>query len=246
MKKVGIIGCGVIGGALKKWLEDNTDHQVFVSDPFKGYNDDLSGCDVFFIQIHVPTEADGTQNLDTFREIISKLPDKPIFIRTTILPGTSGKLSKELNHHVYFMPEFLTERTSVDDFKVQPMVFTAEPELLKDIFRGKDYIEMSSLEAEITKYAHNVFGALKVTYFNAIYDYCQKLGADFTRVHTGCLLSGYINEMHTNVPGPDGKLGYGGKCFPKDVDAFTEATKPYPLHKLLKHLKELNDEFRKE
>lgn len=245
MKKVGIIGCGVIGGALKKWLEDNTDHQIFVSDPFKGYNDDLSECDVFFIQIHIPTEADGTQNLDTFREIISKLPDKPIFIRTTILPGTSDKLSKELNHHVYFMPEFLTERTSVDDFKVQPIVFTAEPELLQDIFRGKKYIQMSSLEAEITKYAHNVFGALKVTYFNALYDYCQKLGADFSKVHEGCLLSGYINEMHSNVPGPDGKLGYGGKCFPKDVDAFTAATKPYPLHQLLKPLKELNDQFRK-
>ena len=245
MKKVGIIGCGVIGGALKKWLEDNTDHQIFVSDPFKGYNDDLSECDVFFIQIHIPTEADGTQNLDTFREIISKLPDKPIFIRTTILPGTSDKLSKELNHHVYFMPEFLTERTSVDDFKVQPIVFTAEPELLQDIFRGKKYIQMSSLEAEITKYAHNVFGALKVTYFNALYDYCQKLGADFSKVHEGCLLSGYINEMHSNVPGPDGKLGYGGKCFPKDVDAFTAAIKPYPLHQLLKPLKELNDQFRK-
>ena len=245
MKKVGIIGCGVIGSALKKWLEENTEHQVYVSDPFKGYNDDLSGCDVFFIQIHVPTEADGSQDLNTFREIISKLPDRPIFIRTTILPGTSDKLSKELNHHVYFMPEFLTERTSVNDFKVQPMVFTAETELLKEIFPGKAYVEMSSLEAEITKYAHNVFGALKVTYFNAVYDYCQKLGADFSKVHEGCLLSGYINDTHTNVPGPDGKFGYGGKCFPKDVDAWTAATVPYPIHKLLAHLKELNDEFRK-
>ena len=244
MKKVGIIGCGVIGGALKKWLEDHTDHQVFVSDPYKGYNDDLSGCDVFFIQIHVPTEADGSQNLNTFREIISKLPDKPIFIRTTILPGTSDKLSKELNRHVYFMPEFLTERTSVDDFRTQPMVFTAVPELLKEIFVGKSYIEMTSLEAEISKYTHNVFGALKVTYFNAIYDYCQKLGADFSKVREGCLLSGYINEMHTRVPGPDGKFGYGGKCFPKDADAFTEATKPYALHELLKPLKDLNALFR--
>ena len=113
MKKVGVVGCGVIGGALKKWLEDNTEHKIFVLDPYKGYNDDMSQCDVFFIQIHVPTEDDGTQNLDVFKEIISNLPDKPVFIRTTILPGTSDKLSKELNHHVYFMPEFLTERTSV-------------------------------------------------------------------------------------------------------------------------------------
>ena len=233
-------------GNVKKWLEDNTNHNIRVSDPYKGYNDDMSECDVFFIQIHIPTEADGTQNLDTLRDIIKGLPDKPIFIRTTILPGTSNKLSQELNHHVYFMPEFLTERTSVNDFKIQPMVFTAEIDLLREIFPDKHYVEMSSLDAEITKYAHNVFGALKVTYFNAIYDYCQKLGADWDKVHSGCLLSGYINEMHTVVPGPDGKFGYGGKCFPKDVNAFTEATKPYPLHKLLKHLKELNTEFRKE
>ena len=65
-------------------------------------------------------------------------------------------------------------------------------------------------------------------------------------MHDGCLLSGYINDVHTFVPGPDGKFGYGGKCFPKDVNAFTEVTKSYPLYKLLNHLKELNDEFRQE
>lgn len=244
MKNIGIIGCGVIGGALKKWLEDNTKHKIYVSDPYKGYNDDVSCCDVFFVQIHIPTEADGTQNLFVLEEIISKLPDKPIFIRTTILPGTSDRLSKKLNHHVYFMPEFLTERTSVSDFKIQPMVFTAETEILKEVFPNKKYVEMSSLEAEITKYAHNVFGALKVTYFNAIYDYCSKLGADYNKVHKGCLLSGYINDMHTQVPGPDGKFGYGGKCFPKDVNALTAATKGFLLHDLLAPIAKLNDTFR--
>ena len=52
---------------------------------------------------------------------------------------------------------------------------------------------MTPLEAEITKYCHNVFGAYKVTYFNAVYDYCRKMGADWARVHAGMLLSGYIN-----------------------------------------------------
>ncbi len=243
--KVGIIGCGVIGTALKKWIENNTTHTVAVSDPYKGYNDDMTPCDIFFIQIHVPTEPDGTQNLDTFREIISKLPDKPIYIRTTILPGTSEKLSKELNHHVYFMPEFLTERTSVQDFETQPMVFTGDVELLKQVFVNKNYVEMTSVEAEITKYCHNVFGALKVTYFNAIYDLCQRMGADYTKVHTGTLLSGYINDMHSQVPGPDGKFGYGGKCFPKDVDAFTAFSKGTPLGDLLAPIKSINDRFRK-
>ena len=55
------------------------------------------------------------------------------------------------------------------------------------------HVVMSSLEAGITKYSHNVFGAYKVTYFNAVYDYCKKMGADWDRVHNGMLLSGYIN-----------------------------------------------------
>ena len=102
------------------------------------------------------------------------------------------------------MPEFLTERTAYEDFCSQAMVFTAECDLLQRIFVGKHFVEMTSFEAEVCKYAHNVFGALKVTYFNGVYDYCQKNGADYNRVLGGMLLSGYINDVHTAVPGPDG------------------------------------------
>lgn len=242
---IGIVGCGFIGGALKRWLEEhNPEVGIRVSDPYKGMNDSLDEVDAVFISIHVPTEEDGTQNLEPLEGIIRRLPDVPVFIRTTILPGTSVKLSASTGHNVNFMPEFLTQRTAYEDFCRQPMVFTAVPELLAKIFKGKEYREMSSLEAEIAKYTHNVFGALKVTYFNAIYDYCRKIGADFSKVHEGVLLSGYINDTHTQVPGPDGKFGYGGKCFPKDVNAFTEMTKGTPLGRLLAPLHELNVGFR--
>ena len=142
------------------------------------------------------------------------------------------------------MPEFLTERTHIEDFRRQPMVFTGEVDLLSRIFKGKKFLRMSPLEAEITKYAHNVFGAYKVTYFNAVYDYCRRMGVEWANVHAGMLLSGYINDTHTYVPGPDGKFGYGGKCFPKDVNAFTVMTKGTPLGTLLKPLHELNVGFR--
>lgn len=245
MINVGIVGCGYVGGALKVWLEENNPNvKVLVSDPPKGMNDDLSQADIVFVSLHVPTEDDGTQDLTLTTEIIKGLPDVPVFIRTTILPGTSERLSKETGHKVYFMPEFLTERTYIEDFKSQPMVFTGELDLLAQIFIGKKFCYMTSLEAEITKYAHNVFGAVKVTYFNAIADYCRRLGADYKRVHTGVLLSGYINDTHTYVPGPDGKLGYGGKCFPKDVNAFAKLTAELPLGKLLAPLHELNVGFR--
>jgi UDPglucose 6-dehydrogenase len=59
--KIGIIGCGFVGGALKNWLKNNNpDCELRISDPFKGYNDDVSDCDAYFIQIHLPTEDDGT------------------------------------------------------------------------------------------------------------------------------------------------------------------------------------------
>ena len=255
--KVGIIGCGFVGGALKTWLEENNSAnvEVLVSDPPKGYNDDLSTIDVAFLQIHVPTEDDGTQNLTLMKELIRKLPDVPVFVRTTVLPGTSDMLTKETGHHVCYMPEFLTERTHIEDFCKQTMVWPCNipgnPEasskylsLLSAIFPGKKFSVMSPLEAEITKYAHNVFGAYKVTYFNAVREYCQKMGADWAKVHTGCLLSGYINDTHTYVPGPDGKFGYGGKCFPKDVNAFAKLTEGSSLGQLLAPLHELNVHFR--
>ena len=57
MINVGIIGCGFVGGALKDWLEhNNPECKLFISDPYKGYNDDLSNIDIAFLQIHVPTE----------------------------------------------------------------------------------------------------------------------------------------------------------------------------------------------
>ena len=245
MNKIGIIGCGVIGGVMKKWLEiNNKNVQIKISDPPQNYNDDLSDVEVAFISIHIPTEKDGTQDLSLLKNIITSLPDIPIYIRTTLLPGTCDKLSKELNKQIYFMPEFLTERTAYSDFCSQPMIFTGNTELLKAIFTGKQYIEMSNIEAEITKYAHNVFGAVKVTYCNCIYDICQKIHCDYSKVQAGILQSGYINEPHTNVPGPDGKLGYGGKCFPKDVKAFMEYAKNYNLYKLLKITNDINTEFR--
>ena len=245
MINVGIIGCGFVGGALKAWLEENNkDCKLFISDPPKGYNDDLSGIDIAFLQIHVPTEDDGTQDLTLMKQLISGLPKVPVFVRTTILPGTSDMLSKETGHQVCYMPEFLTERTHIEDFKRQPMVFTGAIELLCQIFKGKTFTTMTPLEAEITTDCHNVFGAYKVTYFNAVWDCCRRMGADRARGHTGMLLSGYINDTHTFVPGPDGKFGYGGKCFPKDVNAFTKMMQGTPLGTLLAPLHELNVKFR--
>ena len=241
-----IVGYGVIGSALGNWIEKNNSKNcnILKIDPMKGFNDDIQHADVIFVSIHVPTEEDGSQNLNDLEEIIKNAPDVPIFIRTTVIPGTCKKLSKKYKKDVNFMPEFLTERTALEDFENQPMVFTNHEKLLKKIFPHKKYVLMSSLEAEVTKYAHNVFGALKVTYFNGIYEYCKKLNIDYNNVLKGVLLSGYINSPHTQVPGPDSKFGYGGKCFPKDVNAFIEAIKKTELNKIISLLPKINKKYR--
>lgn len=243
--KVGIIGYGVIGSTFNRWLKEHTECRQAISDPPKGINEDLTDCNVFFIGIHIPTEADGTQDLTLLKQIISKLPKAPVFIRTTLLPGTADMLTKELNRPVYFMPEFLTERTAYADFCSQDVVISGEHELMDAIFANKKRLYMSNIEAELTKYAHNVFGAVAVTYFNGIYDLCQKAGAEYEKVRQGLLLSGYIAPTHSHVPGPDGKFGYGGKCFPKDVNAFTQYSKNSPLFNLLDAVINANKVFRK-
>ena len=223
MMQVGIVGCGCIGNALVEWLRlHNPEVSVMIRDPDKGFNDVLDTVSVVFVSIPVETQADGGQSISILEGVLTELPDVPIFIRSTILPGTTDLLAKKLRRKLYFMPEFLTERTAVLDFSCQPLVVTGEVELMRTIFPGREIIQMTSLEAEIAKYAHNVFGALKVTYFNGISALCSELGVDYKNVQTAVLSSGYINRPHTEVPGPDGKCGYGGKCFPKDVCAFAQ------------------------
>lgn len=244
--KVGIIGYGVIGSTFTEWLKLHTKCKVAISDPPKGINDDLTGCNIFFIGIHIPTEVDGTQDLSLLESIIKGLPKGPVVIRTTILPGTADMLTKKLGREVLFMPEFLTERTAYVDFCEQDVIITGANDILDSIFEIKHKHYMTNTEAEITKYAHNVFGALKVTYFNGIYKLCEHLDCDYNKVREGVLLSGYINSNHTQVPGPDGKFGYGGKCFPKDVNAFSLFSSFVGLGMLLNPVQELNKLYRKE
>ena len=93
--KVGIIGYGVIGSAMGKWIEENTTHGLAIVDPALDYNDDITDCNVIFISVPVLNE-NGIQNDQILRDILKKIPKHiPVFIRSTVLPGTCDRLSKE-------------------------------------------------------------------------------------------------------------------------------------------------------
>ena len=81
-------------------------------------------------------------------------------------------------------------------------------------------IQTDSESAEFTKYACNCFYAAKISILNEFHQVCSKQGLDWDAIMNGMLSSGWINPMHTLVPGTDGNYGFGGKCFPKDINAF--------------------------
>ena len=211
---IGIAGVGVVGGALARWLGENTQNKIKLFDPGKGLKDSLKHCDATFICTPCPTKDDGDQDYGAIEESIERSSGIK-FIRSTVLPGTNDRLG------TYSCPEFLTERTAYrDTCEMQIIAGYLGHDFMRRIFPGKTFTLMSNNECEIAKYAHNAFGAVKVNFFNLIYNLCELRGCDYERVKDAFLMSGYINQPHTAVPGPDGRFGYGGACFPKDLKAF--------------------------
>lgn len=227
--RVGVVGVGVVGGALVDYLEAKTSHRVFCVDPAKGYDEDLSACDVVFVSVPVPTK-NFNQDLTILQAAIERVPEgRPIIIRSTVLPGTSDALAKIYNRSFSFMPEFLTARRAYADMVNSKYIYVGVGtelqstflNMVKALFPDKDILPMDNKEAEMLKFSHNCFGALKVTYFNLIYELCKKERIDFNLVRLATVhCTGFINDEHTHVPGPDGKKGWGGKCYPSNVEAF--------------------------
>lgn len=214
--RIGIIGVGVVGGTLLDWFHTRTSHDVKLRDPFKGFHDSLEGCEHIFISVPVPARDMG-QDLSNLRSavLLAKQYTNNVFIRSTVLPGTNDTLG------TIAMPEFLTERTARQDFEDLPIIVgKAHKNInLEDVFPGKEIIFMSNTEAELAKFTHNCFGAMKVTYFNIIEELSRKFNANYKQVLAASFITGFIEPQHTQVPGPDGKKGYGGKCFPENIDA---------------------------
>lgn len=213
--KIGVIGVGVVGGALSSWLEKNTHHEVAKWDPFKGLKDDLGKSDAIFICIPVKPSYAGQDQSDLEAAVkFAKSFCSYVFIRSTVLPGTNDRLT------TISCPEFLTARIAEQEMDRLPVLCgDCNPDLIMRIFVGKSFIMVRNSEAELAKLAHNCFGATKVTFFNMIFELCSDMHLNYQNVLEGVLMSGFINEPHTRVPGPDHRLGYGGACFPENMEA---------------------------
>ena len=239
--KVGIIGNGFVGEAISFAFSSVSDLYVYDIDPSKSLNDlkSVHACDFVFICVPTPMFEDGSQDLSYVENAFEKATNKPIYIlKSTVLPGTTEKFSKKYsNIKIIFSPEFLTERTAKLDMLTQSRIIlggefslTEEAKtLFNQRFKIKNIIQTDSKTAELTKYMNNTFFATKVSIMNEFKLLSNKIGANWEDALKGFVSDGRIGDSHLNVPGHDGKLGYGGTCFPKDVNALLSFSKKYDI-----------------
>jgi UDPglucose 6-dehydrogenase len=154
-----------------------------------------------------------------------------VAIKSTIPPGTTNKLNKECeNISVLFNPEFLTEANFIEDFRNQNRIIIGGPrpsttilrQVYSLVFPNVSIIKTGSKTAEMVKYMTNTFLATKVSFANEMKMVCDKLDIDYDKVVEYSTYDERLGKSHWAVPGPDGKMGFGGSCFPKDINALLD------------------------
>ena len=181
----------------------------------------------------------GSQDFGFIEDVFSNATDKPIYIiKSTIIPGsTELLLNKYKNLKIIFSPEFLTERRAKLDMLTQSRIILGgdlsltekAKTLFNKRFKIKNIIQTDSKTAELTKYMNNTFFATKVSIMNEFKLLCDKIGANWEDALKGFVSDGRIGDSHLNVPGHDGKFGYGGTCFPKDINALLSFSKKHNI-----------------
>ena len=233
MKKftVGIIGNGFVGESQAFAFSPTCKVKIFDKDPLKSINvlNDVLSSDFIFVCVPTPMKKDGSQDFSFIENVFDNAEKGPIYIiKSTILPGSTKKLQDKFNElDIVFSPEFLTERTAKLDMLTQTrIVFGGNKtltkkceELFSQRFMNKTFIHTDSTTAEYIKYMNNNFFAAKVSIMNEYYRLAKKIGVDWNTAMHGFSADQRIGDSHLHVPGPDGKFGFGGTCFPKDINA---------------------------
>ena len=231
-KTVGVIGNGFVGETIAFAFSPTSEVKVYDVNPLKTTHtlNEVMEQEFIFICLPTPMSTDGSQDLsfiENFFESVSPKEETIFIIKSTVLPGTTNQLIEKYGYNIIFSPEFLTERTAKLDMLTQArIIFGGDEKLTKkvevlfnDRFMNRHIIHMDSKTAEFVKYMNNTFFAAKVSLMNEYYRLATNIGIDWDKALYGFASDGRIGDSHLHVPGPDGKLGFGGTCFPKDINA---------------------------
>jgi len=196
-----------------------------------------------------------------------------IILKSTVEPKTTENISKKYKaiypyFNIVHSPEFLSEKTATEDFKTQKNIIIGIVDT--DIVNTNEFVNnnkyntvsylldtfehffqkskisfCSSNESESMKIFCNSFYASKIQIFTEYKLLCDKMNIDYNNVKDLMLSNNWINPMHTQVPGHDGKISFGGNCFPKDINALNEVFKKMNItNKVISSVIEEHNEMR--
>ena len=244
-KSIGIVGNGFVGSAVRYGFSPNVgcdaEVRVYDKNPNKSTHtleEVIIESDIIFLSVPTPSNQDGTMNVDIVDSVLndidiinSTMVDEVgiILLRSTVTPGTTSKLQKKYpNLRIVFNPEFLTERSANFDFINQSRFILggSSDDVIEvsELFRERFGSSLSIIEtnyetAELIKYMTNTFFATKISFLNDMKLLADKCGVIWEDALEGFVRDGRVGHSHLNVPGHDGKFGFGGSCFPKDIQA---------------------------
>jgi UDPglucose 6-dehydrogenase len=227
-------------------------------------------CKVIFVCVPTPMNKDGSCHTDIVESVVkdidkwcyaywgnydldkNTIDNKPIVvIKSTVPPGTTDRLHRKYKSvDVIFNPEFLTEANFLEDFKNQTRIILGGVrrgtnllrQVYSKVFPHATIVKTGSKTAEMTKYFINSFLATKVSFANEMKKLCDGIDIDYDKVVEYATYDERLGKSHWAVPGPDGDLGFGGHCLPKDVSALVNG---YDDMELLQVVLQVNDKVRK-
>tara|TARA_B100000886_G_scaffold306930_1_gene239610 strand:+ start:1655 stop:2494 length:840 start_codon:yes stop_codon:yes gene_type:complete len=259
--KVGIIGLGFVGNALEKVINSNV--SIIKIDPKLNTSvRDLENqeCNILFVCVPTPMDEGGGQDLKIVTKVLNEIEkystDSLVVMKSTILPDKIESLSKGFPSFVY-NPEFLREKHAFEDLKNSSFfIFGGDKKNSKKLAnfykfhtscKGTDFNYTNLKTASLVKYAINSFLATKVVFFNELRNIYVNSGTegswnDFVQLISKDIR---IGSSHMSVPGPDGRFGFGGACFPKDTSALESYAKNLNAHmELLEKVISVNNDLR--
>tara|TARA_B000000557_G_scaffold251717_1_gene239244 strand:- start:134 stop:976 length:843 start_codon:yes stop_codon:yes gene_type:complete len=265
MLKITIIGHGFVGKAIDYAFQDDVEKQII--DPKYNLQLPPDECvhlidakiesDVTFVCVPTPMHRDGQCDVSILMDVMKIIKEKMsglIVIKSTVPPDQIENLYRgSTKHRIIYNPEFLTEKNANEDI-INPFVHIfggySDSTVKLEAFY-KEYsickpcpvFHMSPTDASFVKYGINAFLATKLTFFNEFYDAIKNFGGNYGRIANAIGTDPRIGHSHTRVPGFDGKRGFGGACFPKDISAFVNFTTHTPL---LEYVMDRNNQYRSE
>lgn len=238
--KIGIVGNGFVGSAIIHGFVLHVD-DILIYDKDQGRSthtlyEIAQQSDVAFICVPTPMFETGECDLSIVEDVVSEMcsfgdrnKELVVVIKSTVVPGTVESLSEKFpSIDFVFNPEFLTERRARLDFINTSRVVLGGTsqialEKVESLYRIRfPYVKIVKTDfgtAQLIKYMANCFFATKISFMNEMKQICDAIDGNWDEAMDGFISDGRIGNSHIDVPGHDGSLGFGGKCFPKDINA---------------------------